>query len=168
MDKPRAPGNRTLTLSTEELEQYQQRLLKLEGAVDVETILNQTIHQNLLSILDWLPTGFVDLLFIDPPYNLTKTFGATEFKERSLSAYQVWLESWLPQLLRTLKTGTLPPPFIWSPRNTSPSATALRGNGRKAEVPVPIGRTAQNKFGFVLRPIATPLILMPSNSNAGF
>jgi site-specific DNA-methyltransferase (adenine-specific) len=103
MDKPRAPGNRTLTLSTEELEQYQQRLLKLEGAVEVETILNQTIHQDLLSILDWLPTGFVDLLFIDPPYNLTKTFGATEFKERSLSAYQVWLESWLPQLLRTLK-----------------------------------------------------------------
>ncbi len=103
MDKSRAPRNRTLTLSTEELEHYQQRLLKLEGAVEVEAVLNQTINQDLLEVLDKLPTGFVDLLFVDPPYNLTKTFGETEFKERSLSAYQEWLESWLPKTLKTLK-----------------------------------------------------------------
>jgi site-specific DNA-methyltransferase (adenine-specific) len=103
MDKSRAPRNRTLTLSTEELEHYQQQLLKLEGAVEVEAVLNQTINQDLLEVLDKLPNGFVDLLFVDPPYNLTKTFGETEFKERSLSAYQEWLESWLPQLLKTLK-----------------------------------------------------------------
>lgn len=103
MDKSRAPRNRTLTLSTEELDHYQQRLLKLEGAVEVEAVLNQTINQDLLEVLDKLPTGFVDLLFVDPPYNLTKTFGETEFKERSLSAYQEWLESWLPKTLKTLK-----------------------------------------------------------------
>jgi len=103
MDKSRAPRNRTLTLSTEELEHYQQRLLKLEGAVKAEAVLNQTINQDLLEVLDKLPIAFVDLLFIDPPYNLTKTFGETEFKERSLFAYQEWLESWLPKLLPTLK-----------------------------------------------------------------
>ncbi|MBW4516398.1 MAG: site-specific DNA-methyltransferase [Timaviella obliquedivisa GSE-PSE-MK23-08B] len=103
MDKSRAPRNRTLTLSTEELEHYQQWLLKLNGAVEAEAVLNQTINQDLLEVLDKLPIAFVDLLFIDPPYNLTKTFGETEFKERSLLAYQKWLESWLPELLRTLK-----------------------------------------------------------------
>jgi site-specific DNA-methyltransferase (adenine-specific) len=103
MDKSRAPANRTLTLSSEELDLYQQQLVRLEGAASVESILNRTIHQDLLTIMDWLPAGFVDLLFIDPPYNLTKTFGETEFKERSLTAYQEWLESWLPQLLKTLK-----------------------------------------------------------------
>lgn len=103
MDKSRAPRNRTLTLSTEELEHYQQKLLKLEETVEVGAVLNQTINQDLLEILDKLPTEFVDLLFVDPPYNLTKTFGETEFKERSLSAYQEWLELWLPQLLKTLK-----------------------------------------------------------------
>lgn len=103
MEKSRAPRNRTLTLSTDELEYYQQRLLKLKDPVGVEAILNQTINQDLLEILDKLPTGFVDLLFLDPPYNLTKTFGETEFKERSLSAYQSWLESWFPQLLKILK-----------------------------------------------------------------
>ncbi len=103
MDKSRALRNRTLTLSTEELEHYQQQLIMLENVVEVEAVLNQTINQDLLEILDKLPTGFVDLLFVDPPYNLTKTFGETEFKERSLSAYQEWLESWLPQLLKTLK-----------------------------------------------------------------
>jgi site-specific DNA-methyltransferase (adenine-specific) len=103
MPKSRAPRNRTLTLSTEEMEFYQQQLVKLSGTVDVDAILNRTINQDLFEVLEWLPMGFVDLLFIDPPYNLTKTFGENVFKERSLSAYQTWLESWLPPLLKTLK-----------------------------------------------------------------
>ena len=46
----------------------------------------------------------MDLLFIDPPYNLTKAFGkTTTFRERSIAEYQRWLESWLPQLLKILK-----------------------------------------------------------------
>ncbi|MFM7426804.1 MAG: DNA-methyltransferase [Elainella sp.] len=101
--KIRAPRNRTLELSEAELLQYQQRLLTLTGPVQPAQLLDHTIHQDLFSLLDWLPSGFVDLLFIDPPYNLTKTFGETVFRERSVAAYQTWLESWLPRLLRVLK-----------------------------------------------------------------
>ncbi|MBW4658858.1 MAG: site-specific DNA-methyltransferase [Drouetiella hepatica Uher 2000/2452] len=102
-EKLRAPRNRTLTLSTEEIQRYTQRLLKLEGAIAPPDLQNKTISQDLFKILDWLPTQFVDLLFIDPPYNLTKSFGTERFRERSLAAYQTWLESWLPKLLRILK-----------------------------------------------------------------
>ncbi|MBF2075624.1 MAG: site-specific DNA-methyltransferase [Synechococcales cyanobacterium C42_A2020_086] len=103
VNKPRAPRNRTLTLSEPELHYYQSRLQKLSGPVPPEQLLNQTVHQDLFEILDWLPSCFVDLLFIDPPYNLSKSFGATSFRGRSIADYRAWLETWLPRLLKILK-----------------------------------------------------------------
>lgn len=101
--KVRAPRNRTIILSESEIALYQGNLLKLFKRVKPDTIENKTINQNLFATLDWLPPSFVDLLFIDPPYNLTKSFNTSIFRERSISSYQEWLESWFPKLLNTLK-----------------------------------------------------------------
>ena len=101
MLKNRAPRNRTLTLSATELAAYCP--YKLSGSVTAAQILNQIINQDLFELLDWLPSAFVDLLFIDPPYNLTKSFGEASFRERSVANYQLWLESWFPKLLPMLK-----------------------------------------------------------------
>jgi site-specific DNA-methyltransferase (adenine-specific) len=57
----------------------------------------------VFDVLDFLPSGFVDLLFIDPPYNLNKSFNSTQFKELPLAEYAKWVESWLTRLLPTLK-----------------------------------------------------------------
>lgn len=103
MEKSRAPRNRTLSLSVEELNRYQRQLLHLSGAVTPDQISNRTIQQNLFELLNWLPQQFVDLLFIDPPYNLTKAFGQVAFRSGSIADYQVWLGSWLPSLLKILK-----------------------------------------------------------------
>lgn len=102
-EKIRAPRNRTLTLTAEEMNLYSRNLLTLSKSVQPEEICNRTIHQNLFEILDWLPDSFVDLLFIDPPYNLTKSFNTTRFQERSIEEYRDWFESWFPKLLRILK-----------------------------------------------------------------
>lgn len=102
-EKKRAPRNRTITLTPEEIEHYQAGLVQLSGPAEVSEIENKTINQDLFAILDYLPPSFVDLLFIDPPYNLTKSFGSTTFKQRSIEEYKVWFESWFPKLLRILK-----------------------------------------------------------------
>lgn len=102
-EKPKAPNNRTLTLSEEEQQRYQARLLTLAGPASVETLSDRILHQDLFAVLDWLPQGWVDLLFLDPPYNLTKTFNQSSFRGRSLEDYQTWLASWLPKLLGVLK-----------------------------------------------------------------
>jgi site-specific DNA-methyltransferase (adenine-specific) len=103
MEKTRAPRNRTVTLSTEEMHFYQGDLLRLSGPASAKDIENKIINQDLFEILDWLPAAFADLLFIDPPYNLTKTFNSTTFRERPIDQYMDWFESWLPKLLRALK-----------------------------------------------------------------
>lgn len=103
MGKPRAPRNRTITISEEEVARYSARLVRLTEHVTPEQVMNKTINQDCLTTVQFLPDAFVDLMFVDPPYNLTKTFNSGTFKERSLHGYREWFESWFPKLLRLLK-----------------------------------------------------------------
>jgi site-specific DNA-methyltransferase (adenine-specific) len=103
LPKPKAPNNRTLTLSEAEAERYAAELLKMTGPQPVASLLNQTICQNLFEVLPWLPDGFVDLMIVDPPYNRHKDFNGATFKARSAGDYHDWLMGWLPQLPRLLK-----------------------------------------------------------------
>jgi len=45
----------------------------------------------------------VDLMFADPPYNLTKSFNDRKFKKISIDKYSEWLDSWLSLVSRILK-----------------------------------------------------------------
>lgn len=99
----RAPRNRTITLLGEEEEHYRHQLLKIASQASPELILNEVINQDIFEIVDLLPSKFVDLLFIDPPYNLTKNFNTRSFKQMPVAQYTKWLESWLPKMTRLLK-----------------------------------------------------------------
>lgn len=102
-NRERAPRNRTITLTETEKAFFKTNLTKLAGPVTIDEIRNRTICQNLFDVLDWLPAHSVDLLFADPPYNLTKTFNDYSFNELSLAEYEAWLDSWIGKLVRTLK-----------------------------------------------------------------
>jgi len=102
-DRPRAPRNRTLTLSERERLGYLQRLVRRDGPVDVAAIENRTLNQDLADVVRWLPAQFADLLFLDPPYNLTKTYNGSTFSRQAATEYRTWFESWFVPLLETLK-----------------------------------------------------------------
>jgi len=102
-EKKRAPRNRTVTLTEEEKTRYRRRLVRLNGPASIESILNKTIQQDLFNILEYLPRQFVDLLFLDPPYNLNKSFNRRSFSQMPPDKYEAWLESWLAPLVDTLK-----------------------------------------------------------------
>lgn len=99
----KAPLNRTITLSDEEKRTYRKKLLKINNAVSIEQILNKVINQDIFEVVDSLPSQFVDLLFIDPPYNLTKNFSTSSFKQMSINQYVEWMNSWLQKMIRLLK-----------------------------------------------------------------
>jgi site-specific DNA-methyltransferase (adenine-specific) len=101
--KARAPKNRTLELTAEEREVCLQRLISLDCEQRPANILNQTICQDLFGALPYLPKNFVDLLIVDPPYNLTKTFNGSQFRQRDRASYADWLHSWILQLKPLLK-----------------------------------------------------------------
>ncbi len=102
-EKKRAPLNRTLNINTDEIDFYKTRLKKLSNKVEVKDVSGHIINQDLFDTVDFLPTNFVDLLFIDPPYNLNKKFSSLSFKEMKSDDYENWIDSWLSKLVRTLK-----------------------------------------------------------------
>jgi len=71
--------------------------------VSAAEITNKTVNQDLFQVLDFLPPRFVDLLFIDSPYNLSKEFGVAFFKEMTAEQYASWFSSWFSRLLPILK-----------------------------------------------------------------
>lgn len=97
-----APRNRTLQLSEADRLRYQPRLLQLHQPVVVGQVLNRTICQDMMTAIAYLPDQCVDLLILDPPYNLTKTFGQAAMKQQSPADYGAWVESWLAPLQRLL------------------------------------------------------------------
>ena len=103
MNKARAHRNRTITLSQAETRLYSKDLIHISRAVDIDAVVNRIVNHDIFEVLDFLPDGFIDLLILDPPYNLTKTFTSTTFKKKSIAQYGEWLENLLVRLLPTLK-----------------------------------------------------------------
>jgi site-specific DNA-methyltransferase (adenine-specific) len=71
--------------------------------VEIGALSNKIINQDIFEALGLLPKGFADLLILDPPYNLTKTFTSTTYKKQSIAKYSEWFENLLINLLPTLK-----------------------------------------------------------------
>ena len=99
----RAPANRTLTLSDEDLARYKATLAKLNSASAVDDLRDKLICQDVFTALPNIPAQCVDLMFADPPYNLNKSFNDRKFRKTSIDEYAEWLDSWLAQTVRVLK-----------------------------------------------------------------
>ena len=100
---PRAPLNRTLTLSDDEVAQLKAKLQTVDSPATVGVVRDRVFCQDVFSALPTLPDASVDLMFADPPYNLTKSFNNRRFKQSSSDDYAEWLNSWLSQTVRILK-----------------------------------------------------------------
>lgn len=101
--KDRAPRNRTLTCTAEGIQSLSEGLLQLVAHTSVEAITDRIINQGIDEALPFLPTSFVDLLIVDPPYNLTKNYHGHVFRSREAEDYIAWFDRNLTAFLPLLK-----------------------------------------------------------------
>lgn len=108
-NKKRAPRNRTLTIVQEEIRRIRSRLLGIDSlAVASGDFHGRTVCADLFEALPHFPSGCCDMVFADPPYNMTKNFNGIAFKKRTTEDYASWLRLWLPEMKRLLKpTGSI-------------------------------------------------------------
>ena len=99
----KAQRNKTIDYSTKELKEHLARCIKLKSMASVEDITDKTIIGDTFSALQYLPDNFVDLLIVDPPYNLDKQFGKSKFSKMSQEDYADYTEKWLKAVLPKLK-----------------------------------------------------------------
>lgn len=65
--------------------------------------LDRVINGDTFEVIKRLPSGFVDLLIVDPPYNLTKEYDGTKFSKTNDDSYIEWFEKWVMELPRIMK-----------------------------------------------------------------
>jgi len=102
--KSRAPRNRTLTCSEEEQIALSTELLCLSKSALVEDVTGRVINQDFSDAVPLLPRSFVDLLVLDPPYNLTKNYNGHVFRVKEAEVYASWFEKMLLGMLPLLKS----------------------------------------------------------------
>jgi len=102
--KERAPRNQTLIIQEDEVSKLMAQMISLEVPCSSKEIEDKLIYQDLFSCVNFLPEQFIDLLIIDPPYNLNKKFGNSKFSKTKFDLYEEWLESWITKLKRCLKS----------------------------------------------------------------
>ena len=103
MTKSSAPRNQTLRLEKHQQENLLKAALKLNGKAESIDIAGRIINQDIFTASKFLPEKFIDLLILDPPYNLNKKFGQEDFHKQSDSDYQAYIHSWLKPLIGCLK-----------------------------------------------------------------
>jgi site-specific DNA-methyltransferase (adenine-specific) len=97
--------------------------MRLSEPMRPASLLGRTICQDVVEAAPFLPDQFVDLLVIDPPYNLSKSYHQTRFKKRSADEYAHWLEARLSVLRRALKpTASV---YVCSEWNSSAAVSAV-------------------------------------------
>lgn len=99
----KAGRNKTIDFSVEDGKDYLSRCLRLSEKTTLSEITDKTILGDSFSALSLLPKGFVDLLVVDPPYNLSKDFGGSRFKRLSDEEYEAYTERWIRAVLPVLK-----------------------------------------------------------------
>ncbi|MGK9477558.1 DNA-methyltransferase [Melioribacter sp. OK-6-Me] len=95
--------NKTIILHDDELNGYSKKLLKLNSKVEADSLINKTINQDFFDAVKFMPDNFVDLLILDPPYNLNKSFNSIKFTSRSIDKYAAWIEKIIIALKPLLK-----------------------------------------------------------------
>lgn len=99
----KAPYNRSLEILPGEEHKLKSHIVKIKSSASLNEITNRIINQDIFSVIDFLPDSFIDLLFLDPPYNLYKNFNSNSFKITDTRKYEAWMDSWMGKLVRLLK-----------------------------------------------------------------
>lgn len=99
----KAERNKTIDLSVEEGRVYLEKCITISENASLNDIINKTINGDTFEVLDLLPHNFIDLLIVDPPYNLDKEFGTGKFKKMTDEDYYVYTEAWIKKVLPLLK-----------------------------------------------------------------
>lgn len=103
VNKIRAGRNRTLTVSMDEVPMLKGHIInKNEVSADM-SFVDKLINGDLLEVIDYIPDYFADLIIIDPPYNLSKTFNTSKFSEMSDDEYAEYMRSWFKKVCKKLK-----------------------------------------------------------------
>lgn len=103
MEKIKSQRNKTIDFTEDEGKNYVLRCIYTNDISDVNSIINKTIIGDTFEVLKKLPSDFVDLLIVDPPYNLAKNYHGNKFQKTNVNSYKEYTRQWISECKRLLK-----------------------------------------------------------------
>lgn len=94
--------NKTIDIGFEDGKVYFDKLVDASKTDDFN-IENKIILGDSLKVMDKLPRSFVDLLIVDPPYNLSKNYNGYKFNQISDKEYEKYTINWINKAIPLLK-----------------------------------------------------------------
>ena len=91
--KDKAPNNRTLTVSEDEIPMLRSFITTQEQFVEGYRD-DMIVNGNLFECMESIPDKHFSLAIIDPPYNLDKDFNGKKFSKMGSDEYEDYLRSW--------------------------------------------------------------------------
>ena len=103
MNCERSKRNKTITVSAAEARELGPGILSPKDIAGGLSFADTLINGDISDVAALLPDGFADLIIVDPPYNLSKKFGATGFTAMPQEQYEAYLRTWFRQVCAKLK-----------------------------------------------------------------
>lgn len=97
--------NKTIDFSLDDGEKYLKQAI-FQGDLEEDNRIdlnNSIIVGDYFSVIDKLPKESVDLLIVDPPYNIRKDYHGRVFSEKTKNEYENFTRAWIEKVLPKLK-----------------------------------------------------------------
>ncbi len=78
--------------------------MQVDTLVTRQDIEGQLIAGDIFDVAKHLPSAFVDLLVLDPPYNLSKNFNGNLFRKKQKDEYRSWFQGIIDLLIPMMKS----------------------------------------------------------------
>ena len=97
--------NKTIDFPLEEGKKYLENCITEKHLSEKEGYLplNKTVIGDVFNVLKMLPDKCADLIIVDPPYNLDKSFHGANFKKTDMATYAEYTEKWIKAVACKLK-----------------------------------------------------------------
>lgn len=95
--------NKTIDITVEEGRDYLARCVSVDKPVTIGEVIDRTIIGDTFEVLPLLPEKCVDMLIVDPPYNLDKDYNGSKFRKSSDEEYAEYTERWIEYVKPLLK-----------------------------------------------------------------
>ncbi len=101
--KAKSPRNKTLEIGNATIDAHLKICKPFSKKLTTSELHNRIANQEMMEALKYVPSSSIDLVIVDPPYNLTKLYGENRFSKIDDNEYRNWFEEWIVALKRCLK-----------------------------------------------------------------
>ena len=120
--------------------------MRVDAAVAPADLESRLVAGDIFEVAEYLPSEFVDLLILDPPYNMSRNFNGNPFMKKEKNEYQSWFLNVIDLLIPMMKpdatiyvcsdwrTSTLVFPVLESKFHVRNRITWEREKGRGAKM----------------------------------